>query len=140
MTAASWWWVAAGVAVALELSSGTVYLLMLAAGLACAAVAAGLGASSGSQLLVAALCSALAMGGWHWVRTRRAAGFEAPSNPDLHLDIGQTVHVAGWSADGTAWVHYRGTEWSACLASGAQACAGVHTILAIDGSQLILSN
>jgi membrane protein implicated in regulation of membrane protease activity len=140
MTAASWWWLAAGIAVALELSSGTVYLLMLAVGLACAAVTAGLGASAGVQLLVAASCSALAMGGWHWSRTRRASGPDAPSNPDLHLDIGQTVHVAQWNADGTTRVHYRGTEWSARLAPDAPPRAGTHTILAIEGSQLILSN
>ena len=34
MTAASAWWWAAGIAVALELFSGTVYLLMLAIGVA----------------------------------------------------------------------------------------------------------
>ena len=40
------WWLCAGAAVAVELLTGTFYLLMLATGLAAAAVAAHLGAGS----------------------------------------------------------------------------------------------
>ena len=128
MTEASWWWVAAGIAVALELSSGTVYLLMLAVGLACAAVAAMLGASTVQQVLVAALFSALAMGIWHLiVRKRRAPRPDSHSNPDLLLDIGQTVHVEHWGEDGMTRVHYRGADWTARLAPGASSSKSVCT-------------
>ena len=40
LSASTFWWVAAGVAVAVELATGTFYLLMIALGLAGAAVAA----------------------------------------------------------------------------------------------------
>ena len=43
VSAATGWWVAAGIAVAAELGTGTFYLLMIALGLAAAAVAAHLG-------------------------------------------------------------------------------------------------
>ena len=48
------WWLAAGVAVAAELLSGTFYLLMLALGMAAAGLAANLGAPAQAQMLVAA--------------------------------------------------------------------------------------
>ena len=44
LSSASLWWVAAGIAVAVELATGTFYLLMIALGLAAAAIAAHLGA------------------------------------------------------------------------------------------------
>ena len=52
---ASVWWVAAGVAVAAELGTGTFYLLMIALGLVAGAIAAHLGLGTTTQLLVAAV-------------------------------------------------------------------------------------
>ena len=49
------WWVLAGAVIALELLSGTFYLLMLSLGLVGAAIAAHLGASMPIQLVVAAV-------------------------------------------------------------------------------------
>ena len=48
------WWIIAGAIVAAELVTGTFYLLMLAIGMAAAAIAAHLGAGMTVQLLVAA--------------------------------------------------------------------------------------
>ena len=49
------WWLMAGVAVIAELLTGTLYLLMVALGLAAAAIAAHLGAGTTTQILVAAI-------------------------------------------------------------------------------------
>ena len=54
LSAATFWWVAAGVAVAAELATGTFYLLMLALGLAAAAIAAHLGLGGSLQITVGA--------------------------------------------------------------------------------------
>ena len=43
LSAATVWWVLAGIAVAVELSTGTFYMLMLALGLAAGAIASHLG-------------------------------------------------------------------------------------------------
>ena len=55
MTETTLWWIATGAAIALELLSGTFYLLMLSLGLASAALAAHFGASLTAQLAVAAI-------------------------------------------------------------------------------------
>src|SRR6478735_10058836 len=49
------WWLLAGTAVAVELVTGTFYLLMLGIGLAAGAIAAHLGAGIAVQLVVGAL-------------------------------------------------------------------------------------
>src|SRR3954464_4884473 len=63
---ASVWWVAAGVAVAAELGTGTFYLLMIALGLVAGAIAAHLGLGAEMQLLVAAIVGGGATAVWHW--------------------------------------------------------------------------
>ena len=62
------WWLLTGSAVAVELLTGTFYLLMLAIGLAAAAVAAHLGLPQTGQLVVAAIVGGGAVVGWHLVR------------------------------------------------------------------------
>src|SRR5664279_2492804 len=68
---ANWWWVAAGIAVAAELGTGTFYLLMIALGLAAGAVAAQLGSAPAYQLLAAAAIGGGATALWHWRRISR---------------------------------------------------------------------
>ena len=128
----------AGVLVAIELSTGTFYLLMLALGLAAAALAAHAGTGLSVQWLAAALVGGGAVGLWH--RRRQAQPPSDPQrNPDLNLDIGERVQVVGWSAQGTARVQHRGTQWDARLSAGASPASGWHRIVAIDGSQLVLT-
>jgi membrane protein implicated in regulation of membrane protease activity len=55
MTESTIWWLLTGGAVAVELLTGTFYLLMLAIGLAAAAVSAHLGLGLIGQLVVAAV-------------------------------------------------------------------------------------
>ena len=56
-TAATGWWIAAGMLVAIELLTGTFYLLMLALGCVAAALAAHAGGGTVLQIAVAALVS-----------------------------------------------------------------------------------
>ena len=55
LSAATIWWVLAGILVAVELLVGTFYLLMLALGLAAGAVAAHLGLPLSAQVTTAAI-------------------------------------------------------------------------------------
>ena len=129
------WWLLAGAAVALELLTGTFYLLMLALGLAAAALAAHAGASATLQFTAAAIVGGGGVAGWHLLRGRRGAATPAD---DQSLDVGETVQVAAWSADRTAVVRYRGTNWTAVPAGGTPAGTGAHRVRAVDGTRLVL--
>ena len=132
------WWVLAGSAVAVELLTGTFYLLMLAIGLVAAALAAHLGLSWTSQLVVAAIVGGGAVVGWHFVRQRRPQEPPAEANRDVNLDIGETVQVTRWNPDGTTTLKYRGAQWTAVPASGTIPVAGPHRIREVTGSRLVL--
>ncbi len=135
---ATMWWVAAGVLVAVELASGTFYLLMLAVGAAAGALAAHLGVGQTGQVLTAAVVGGAAVVGWHLKRSRMPAAEPAASNPDVNLDIGQSVQVETWTPDGLAKVQYRGAAWQARFIGSAPAQSGRHVIRAVEGSCLLL--
>jgi membrane protein implicated in regulation of membrane protease activity len=132
------WWVLAGVAVAVELATGTFYLLMLALGLAAGAIASHMGFSGPLQVAAAAAVGGGATGFWYWRRAREAPTLPAASNRDVNLDIGERVFVQEWAANGTAQVQYRGSPWEARLAPGAPAAAGEHVVSAVEGNWLVL--
>ena len=134
--AATLWWLAAGVLVVAELSTGTFYLLMLALGAAAGAVAAHAGASDTVQVLAAAALGGGATALWHFKRSRQPVSAPAESNRDVNLDIGQALFVDQWSADGTARVQYRGAAWSVAHTGAASPVPGRHRIVAIRGNQL----
>ncbi|TFW18774.1 NfeD family protein [Massilia arenosa] len=132
------WSVIALVAVVLELFTGTFYLLMLAVGLAAGALAALGGLSTVVQALIAAVVAAVAT---ELLRRKRgtATRIDASVNPDVNLDIGQQVNVDTWNGT-RARVLYRGAQWDAELAPGAEARPGAYRIMQVLGSRLILSN
>ena len=137
-TMSTFWWILAGVLVAVELATGTFYLLMLALGAVAAAVAQMVGLSGAGQIASAALVGGGATALWHLRRARHPKSEPAPSNPDVLLDIGQTVMVESWREDGTTRVQYRGTAWDARLQPGESPTGGPHRIAAIHGHQLEL--
>jgi membrane protein implicated in regulation of membrane protease activity len=140
MSNATLWWLLAGGAVALELVSGTFYLLMLALGMAAAALAAHAGAGLAWQLTCAALVGGGAVLAWSRLVRQRERGSDSSANPDLNLDIGQTVMVEQWQADGHAEVWHRGARWQAELQQpAAQAASGYYRIVAVRGSRLIVA-
>src|SRR5438105_2792364 len=133
MTDSTLWWLMTGTAIAVELLTGTFYLLMVAIGLAAGALAAYAGASTSMQLVVAAVVGGGAVMAWHLVRPRQPAG-PASANRDVNLDIGETVQVEAWDADGTASVKYRGANWTVVPAPGSAQTTGPHRVREVVGS------
>jgi len=135
-SAATWWWLAAGALVAVELASGTFYLLMLSLGCAAAGLLAMAGLGSITQTVGAALVGGGATALWHLKRARSPRSAPIESNADANLDIGQAVRVDAWDADGSARVKYRGAAWSVRFAGNGEPAPGEHVIVAIHGNRL----
>ena len=136
MTAWMVWLALAGMLVILEMFFGTFYLLMIALGMAAGALAALLGLSAEVQILLAAVIGAAAALA---LRRRRPRKTDAARDPNINLDIGQSLHVSHWH-EGTARAMYRGALWDVELAHGAHARAGQFVIREVRGSRLIVSN
>jgi membrane protein implicated in regulation of membrane protease activity len=136
---ATWWWITTGILIAAELATGTFYLLMLALGVAAAALSAHAGVGFSAQLMVAALVGGGAVALWHLRRVQQQRGAPpAAANRDVNLDVGERVNVAAWSPDGTARVHYRGANWSARHAGPDAPSPGPHVIAEVRGNELVL--
>jgi membrane protein implicated in regulation of membrane protease activity len=132
MTQTTFWAVLAGVLVAIELGTGTFYLLMLAIGAGAGFIAAYLGTTLEVQMAVAACIGIGAVMLMRQFHHKKSGDSKAEQ-----LDVGNTVHVAHWHSDGTAKVTYRGAPWSVeALYSNPE--PGQHTIVAVDGTRLKL--
>lgn len=132
------WWLLAGGAVALELFTGTFYLLMVALGLSAGALAAHAGLGLTAQLVAAAAIGAGAVAGWTVLRRRQASDLPATARRDVNLDIGEVVQVAAWESDGTAHVQYRGARWTAIPRAGMTPEPGAHRVIELVGNRLVL--
>lgn len=135
------WLGAAGALVVLEMVSGTFYLLMIAVGLTVGGIAslAGLGATL--QYLLAAATAVAGIAFLYRRRSGPGARKAAQRNPDINLDIGQTLQVAAWNADGkTARADYRGAGWDVELEPGSQPTPGTFVIREIRGNRLVVAN
>ena len=137
-SASTGWWLAAGVLVAAELATGTFYLLMLALGAAAGALAAHAGLALTVQIACAAVLGGAAVVLCHLRRQRLPPALPAQTNPDVNLDIGSTVQVVQWQADGRTRVAYRGSTWDARHAGGGVPQPGAHVIRGVDGNCLLL--
>ena len=132
------WWLLAGLLVIAELLTGTFYLLMLALGALVGAIAAHAGAGTVGQIVSAAILGAGAVLTCYLVRKRNPRRQPAASNRDVNMDIGETVVVDQWNADGTAQVRHRGAMWTAMIRPGALPLPGVHRISEVIGSRLLV--
>jgi membrane protein implicated in regulation of membrane protease activity len=132
------WWSAAGIAVAVELATGTFYLLMLAIGLAAGALTAHAGGSVPAQFAVAAVVGGGAVIALRLQRRRQPPAEAARANPDVNPDIGETVNVEAWQPDGTAVVHYRGASWTVVAAPGSKHVHGMHRVREVVGNRLVV--
>ena len=139
LAAPTQWWIAAGLAVAAELATGTFYLLMVALGLIGGAIAAHFGLGLANQIVAASLVGGGATGLWHWRRLQHPPAVPTAMNRDVNLDVGERVVVDAWDAEGNARVQYRGSGWTARLAPGARPTAGAHRIVAVEGNWLVLA-
>jgi membrane protein implicated in regulation of membrane protease activity len=131
--------VIAGALVAVEVVTGSFYLLMLALGAAAAALAAHLGLGLGAQLVLAALVGGGATTFWHFKRARTHDVGDRLADRSVSIDVGEQVYVKAWNADGSAQVQYRGSTWQARLdGGGAFGKPGPHVIVALEGNRLML--
>lgn len=137
------WWLLAGAAVAIELATGTFYLLMLCTGMVAAAISAHLGLPVTGQIITAAIVGGGAVALWHWRKSKQPKAAPVNANPDVHIDIGEPVQVERWNADGTASVKYRGANWTAVLATTAPGSPdspgpGQFRIKEMQGNRLVI--
>lgn len=138
MTEPTLWWLIAGAAVAVELLTGTFYLLMLALGLAAAALAAHAGIGVEGQIMVAAIVGAGAVIAWHWTKRTRPGDPSARADRSVNLDVGELVMIDAWNADGTAQIKYRGATWTAVHRPGVVPSTGPHRVAELVGSRLLV--
>lgn len=139
MSESTIWWLVAGAAVAVELVTGTFYLLMITVGFVAGAIAAHLGLALIGQIVIAATVGGGAVAVWHWHRSKSPTPLPVQANRDVNLDIGESVHVAQWNADGTATVKFRGANWTAVTANPTQpAGTGSFRIKEMQGNRLVI--
>ncbi|MHB1200017.1 MAG: NfeD family protein [Polaromonas sp.] len=138
MTESTIWWLLAGGAVAAELLTGTFFLLMISFGMAAAALAAHAGANSVVQLLVAAVIGGGAVAVCYLIRKKRSSNLATRADHNVNLDVGETVLVEEWKADGTATVKYRGANWTVIQRPGSTPSTGPHRVAEVVGSRLLV--
>lgn len=135
------WLALAGALVILELFTGTFYLLMIALGLVAGAAAAFLQFGQATQLLVAAVVGSAATLALHKSKYGWNRNIEAARDPNVNMDIGQTLHVSEWHDQGNgkfaARAMYRGAMWDVELRNAA-GHPGVFVIKEVEGSRLIV--
>ncbi len=132
------WWLLAGAAVAIELFTGTFYLLMLAVGMVAAALAAHAGASTAVQLVVAAVVGSAAVVGWYFIKKRRAGDPSVRSLRSVNLDVGEVLQIDEWLSDGTASVKYRGAQWTVIQRPGNAPTPGAYRVAELVGNRLLV--
>lgn len=138
------WLAIAGILVAVEIFTGTFYLLMIAAGFAAGGVAAMAGSPFYGQFAVAGVVGVLAT---LVLRHRRFQGkkrLDPQKNPSVLLDIGQTVEIRQWENPQTgiykSRTSYRGALWDVELLPACRPEAGVFVIREIRGATLLVEN
>lgn len=138
MTEPTLWWLLTGALIVVELLTGTFYLLMLALGTVAAALAAHAGLPVVAQIVIAAALGGGAVVACHLRKSTSRAEPPAQSNPNVNLDIGETVHITSWNADGSASVQYRGANWTAIHRPGVVPSAGSHRVAELVGTRLLV--
>jgi membrane protein implicated in regulation of membrane protease activity len=118
MAESTLWWIGTGLLVAVELATGTFYLLMVAIGLAAGASQRTWVLGLTTQLVVSALVGGGAVALWYVRRQRHPQALAAGANPDVNLDIGETVLIDHWQPTARPRVKYRGASWTVVHRSG----------------------
>lgn len=136
-----WIWLILCIAVVTaEVLTGTIYLLMIALGLAAGALAAWLGADSGVQIMAAAVLAGMGCLGVKRFKDGLPKAPATERNANVHLDVGNLITVDAWQGR-HATVSYRGAQWQAdldeTLATEA-AVAGPCEVVAVHGNRLML--
>ena len=132
------WWLLAGATVGQELMLGTFYLLMVAVGLAAAAVAAHLGMPMPGQIVTAALVGGGSVVAWYFIKKKRPGDPSPRADRSVNLDVGETILIESWNPDGTATVQYRGAAWTAIHRPGIRPSTGMHRVAELVGNRLLV--
>ncbi|RZJ57064.1 MAG: NfeD family protein [Acidovorax sp.] len=132
------WWLAAGALVVAELLTGTFYLLMVAVGLAAAALGAHLGLSFALQIVAAAVVGGGAVVASYHLKKRRPGDPSARADRSVNMDVGETVLIDSWNIDGTTTVKYRGAQWTAIHRPGITPSTGMHRVAELVGNRLLV--
>lgn len=137
------WFALAGILVVLEMFSGTFYLLMIATGFVAGGVAAFAGEGAAMQFVVASIVGVIATYGLRRSKWGKTARRDAYRDPNVNLDIGQSLVVDEWSGGQgdvqTARVMYRGAMWDVELDMGALARPGTYVIREVRGNRLVVA-
>lgn len=128
------WWALAAVLIGVELLTGTLYLLAVGFAFVVGGIVAWLDGSVPMQLGVGGGLAVVGVMVAHQWRLRRAM-----PEPQVSLDMGQSVRVQTWRNDGTARVEYRGTQWDAEMAAGQATRAETMYIVGVRGSTLVIA-
>jgi membrane protein implicated in regulation of membrane protease activity len=129
-----YWFTLALLLLMVEMVTATFYMLVLSIALAAGGLAALSGFGESLQLVFSAVAGLI---GIQILRRLKAA---RPVAASQDFDIGQPVQVMLWHENGTARVHYRGTEWDAELEIADASHIGTLYIKALRGSILILTH
>ena len=130
-----YWFLLALVLLALEMATGTFYMLVLSIALGVGGIVALLGLNLPLQLTFSAVT------GIAGTVILRRAKFGRPDTASSHgLDIGQLVQPLTWHDDGSLRVFYRGAEWNAEFESADMPRDQALYIKAMRGSTLILTH
>lgn len=138
MANSTMWWLLAGALVALELLSGTFYLLMLALGAVAAAIAAHLGVPLVAQMTVASLTALVSVALWYQLKKRQPGDPSARAQRSVNLDVGEIIQVEAWLPDGSAQVKYRGALWRVIPRPGNAPVPGSYRVAELVGSSLLV--
>jgi membrane protein implicated in regulation of membrane protease activity len=138
MSDSTLWWLLVGAAVALELFTGTFYLLMLAVGMVAAALAAHAGVGLSVQLIVAAVIGSAAVFVWHLIKRRRPSDPSVRAMRSVNLDVGEVIQIEEWLPDGTASVKYRGAQWTVIQRAGTTPVPGAYRVAELVGNRLLV--
>ena len=144
------WLIVMSVVVGFELFTGTFYLLMIATGMATGALLAFLGCSVEWQFIGAGVVGSIATIALRRSKFGARNRVKASRDPNVNLDIGQTVQVEVWQGVNsgehtlyTARALYRGAQWDIELhatqpTASQLPSAGQYKIVEMRGSRLVV--
>ncbi|MBC3916057.1 NfeD family protein [Undibacterium sp. CY18W] len=135
------WTSLAVILVILELFTGTFYLLMIAVGLLAGAIAAFFEFGGLVQAVIASVVGSVATFALRKSKYGSTERHEASRDPNVNMDIGQSLQVNDWKDQGNgkfvARAMYRGAMWDVELQHSA-GYPGAYMIEEIQGSRLLV--
>jgi membrane protein implicated in regulation of membrane protease activity len=107
---------------------------MLSLGATAAALTAYADGTLTWQIISAAIVGGGAAVLWH---LKKPLSNDAQDS-NVHLDIGETVSVETWDAQGHTQVKHRGAQWAAICTPNITPEPGLHRIVEMQGNRLVL--